>query len=63
MEMEKQMFGRQNFDKDGLSKDPQSLLTPRVSYGDGLSWGQAFYLKLFQAELGGKSTFLSVFCP
>ena len=47
MEIEKQMFGRQNFDKKGLSKDPHSLLIPRVIYGDGLTWGQAFYLKFF----------------
>ncbi len=47
MEMEKQMFGEQNFDKSGLSKDPHSLRIPRVIYGDGLSWGQTFYLKFF----------------
>ena len=37
MEMEKQMFGRQNFDKNGLIKDPYSIPIPRVIYGDGLS--------------------------
>ena len=47
MEMEKQRFGKQNFDKNGLSKDPHSLLIPRVIYGDSLSWGQDFYLKFF----------------
>ena len=45
--MEKQMFARQNFDKSGLSKDPPSLPIPRVTYGDGLSQGQAFILNLF----------------
>ena len=43
MEMEKQIFGKQNFDKSGFSKDP--IL--RVIYGDGLSWGQAFILNFF----------------
>ena len=58
MEMEKQMFVKQvfavdagtqkrSFDKNGLSKDPQSLLIPRVIYGDDLSWRQAVYLKFF----------------
>ena len=40
MEMEKQMFGKQNL-------DPPSLLKPRVLYGEGLSWGQAFILHFF----------------
>ena len=47
MEMEKQLFGKQNTDKSGLSKDPPSLLEPKVIYGDGLCWGQAFILNLF----------------
>ena len=45
--MEKQMFGKQNFDKSGLSKGPPSLPEPKVMYGDGLSQGQGFILKFF----------------
>ena len=47
MEMEKQMFGKLNFDKSGFSKHLPSLLKPTVIYGDGLSWGQAFILNFF----------------
>ena len=47
MEMKKPMFGKKNFDKNGLSKDPPSLPEPKVIYGDGLSWGQAFMLNFF----------------
>ena len=47
MEMEKQTFGRQNFDENVLSKDPHRLPILRVIYGDGLSRGQDFYLKFF----------------
>ena len=51
------MFDKQIFDKSSLSKDPLSLLIPRVIYGDDLSPGQALYLKFFQAVMGGGQSF------
>ena len=51
MEMEKQMFRKQKFDKNELSKDPPNLLIPRV--GDRPSILNSF------RQLGGRSQFLS----
>ena len=61
MAMGKQIFGKHNFAKSGLSKDPPSLPKPRVIQGDGQSWGQAFILNSFQAVRGeGHMFFLSL---
>ena len=58
MEKEKQMFGRQNFDKNGLSKDPLRLPYPELSmvvacHGDTPSIPNSV------RQLGGRSKFFS----
>ena len=47
MEMEKQIFGKQNFDKRGLSKDPPSLWDTQSYLCCWPVPGQTFYLKFF----------------
>ena len=52
MELKKQMLDKQMFvglsiDNVTLSKGLSQSIIPRVIYGDGLAWGQAFYLKFF----------------
>ena len=56
MEMEKQMLSRQNFVKNVPSKDPPSLLVPRVMYDDGQD--RHSILNSFR-QLGARSKFLS----
>ena len=60
MEMEKQMFDKQNFDKSGLSKDPHNLLIPRARVMvTAYSGDRPFILNSFR-QLRGRSKFLSV---